>query len=68
MFLKLKLMDGLGFLGICRPIAKNETILCTIHAVLPVISFAAGTGKISTLCRRQIGKTGKSEKAKIDPP
>ena len=24
-----------------------------IHAVLPVNSFAAGTGKISTLCRRQ---------------
>ena len=40
----------------------------TIHAVLPVISIAAGTGKISILCRRQISKTGKLETAKIDPP
>ena len=39
-----------------------------IHAVLPVISIAAGTGKIPILCRRQIGKAGKAKTAKIDPP
>ena len=38
--------------------------MMTIHGVLPVISFAAAIGKLTHLCRRQIGKTGKYEKAK----
>ena len=32
-----------------------------IHAVLPVISFAAAIRKLTRFCRRQIGKTGKDE-------
>ena len=41
-------------------IAEVITVV-VIHGVLAVISFAAAIGKLTHLCHRQIGKTGKGK-------